>query len=163
MPPQWTGIITKANGSIETLWQNETIKQMITVLKTNNHVASALGPAYIIQLSRIFLEMLHVYKLYSGYISNEITKSGPGVTAHATIKYMRTVKAEILKLLSCFFQNSEAGAMDQVFKSFIPPLVEPVLDDYQVSSVCSYDCPILRLTSFVADFSAEYRTLATLK
>lgn len=69
---QWSAIVTQANSRLESLWDPNTVKTLGWVLKTNTRVAKALGPGFMVQLSRIFLEMLHVYKLYSGFAVTEV-------------------------------------------------------------------------------------------
>jgi exportin-1 len=72
----WQALITSANHNSEVLWDPKTVKQVVMVLKTNNRVAGSLGHGYIVQLSRIYVDMLQVYKMYSGYVSLKIQKEG---------------------------------------------------------------------------------------
>lgn len=41
----------------------EAVKQLATILKTNVRACKALGHAYVLQLGRIYLDMLNVYKV----------------------------------------------------------------------------------------------------
>jgi exportin-1 len=50
----WSKIISQANHSTETLWNPQTVKRVVLVLKTNNRVASSLGHGYVVQLGRYY-------------------------------------------------------------------------------------------------------------
>jgi hypothetical protein len=50
------------------------------VLKTNNRVASSVGQGYRVQLGKIYLEMLQVYKMYSSFVSARIEAEGSKAT-----------------------------------------------------------------------------------
>lgn len=76
LPVQWSTIIMQANRDPNTLWDVKTAKAASLVLKTNNRVASSLGPGYIVQLARIYKEMLLMYKMYSQFVSKKIASDG---------------------------------------------------------------------------------------
>jgi len=56
----WASLIATANHDAQTLFQPLTVKRFILVLKTNNRVAGSLGAGYIVQLARIYVDMLQV-------------------------------------------------------------------------------------------------------
>ena len=56
----WTQIIAKANQSTDVLWRDDTVRHVSMVLRTNVCVAGELGAGYVVQLARIYLEMLQV-------------------------------------------------------------------------------------------------------
>ena len=59
------------------------------------------NPSYFfLQLGRIYLDMLNVYKCLSENISAAITQNGDTVMKQPLIRSMRTVKKETLKLIS---------------------------------------------------------------
>ena len=70
---------------------------MVLVLKTNNRVASSLGHAYMVQLSRIYVEMLQMYQMYSQYVSMKVQENAMN-TRTPLIRSMRAVKKETLKV-----------------------------------------------------------------
>ena len=84
----------------------------------------------VIQLGRIYLDMLNVYKVMSENISAAIALNGESVTKQPLIKSMRVVKKETLKLISGWVSRSDDHSL--VLENFIPPLLEAVLLDYQV-------------------------------
>merc|ERR1712025_1015043 len=117
----------------EVLKDSEAVKQLGSILKTNVRACKALGHPYVLQLGRIYLDMLNVYKVMSENITAAITHNGEAVTKQPLIKSMRVVKKETLKLISHWVDRSNDPGM--VLDNFIPPLLEAVLTDYQRCSV----------------------------
>ncbi len=159
MPNQtWTHIVTEANQNRDSLFNPQTVKTLAWVLAINNKAAQALGQSFAVQLSRIFVEMLHIYKIYSTSVSNEIqTKvactrppcaqphsccvrlcvprtlaQGKQYKLAAHVKQMRSVKKAALKLVQQFIENSQSSDIPVVVGNLLPALMEPVLDDYLV-------------------------------
>jgi len=100
-------------------------------LKTNVRACKALGHPYVIQvhtsikvnfigicdlfilicnlllqLGRIYLDMLNVYKVMSTNISAAIALNGEAVTKQPLIKSMRVVKKETIKLIADWISRS---------------------------------------------------------
>lgn len=127
----WNQIITRAKHDNNHLSELKTIKDAILVLKTNNRVASSLGHGYSVQLGRIFLEMLQVYRFYSASISDRLAAEGPDCTKTVIVRNMRTVKKETLRLIQTFIANCQESDKPTIMKNFLPALMEPVLGDYK--------------------------------
>lgn len=83
---------------------------------------------YVLQLARIYLDLLNIYKCLSENISNAVIAGGvviittmniikyhPFIGEHVTkqplVAGMRTVKKETLKLLSCWVSKCQDTAM----------------------------------------------------
>ena len=131
----WDDTINQASKNVEILKEDEAVKQLGSILKTNVRACKALGHPFVIQLGRIYLDMLNVYKVMSENISLATSNHGEGVTRQPLIKSMRVVKKETLKLISCWVERSNDPNM--VLENFIPPLLDAVLLDYQRCSVAS--------------------------
>lgn len=129
----WDDIISQASKNVEILKDQEVVKQLGLILKTNVRACKALGHPYMIQLGRIYLDMLNVYKVMSENISQAIALNGEVVTKQPLIKNMRIVKKETLKLISDWVSRSMDHQL--VLENFIPPLLDAVLVDYQRTSV----------------------------
>ncbi|XP_046372994.1 exportin-1-like [Haliotis cracherodii] len=125
----WDGIINQATQNVEVLKDPDAVKQLGNILKTNVRACKALGHPYVVQLGRIYLDMLNVYKVMSENISSAIATNGESVTKQPLIRSMRTVKKETLKLISGWVSRSNDPQM--VAENFIPPLLDAVLLDYQ--------------------------------
>lgn len=141
----WSQIITQAQHNPSILADLKTVKPLVLVLKTNNRVAAALGHTYIVQLGRIFMELLQVYKMYSTYISNAIAKEGTLVTKTVLVRQMRAVKRETLKLIQTFVENCGESEKELLNSKFIPALMEPVVDDYKRNVPEARDAEVLLL------------------
>jgi exportin-1 len=131
----WDDIISQASKNVDVLKDPDAVKQLASILKTNVRACKALGHPYVLQLGRIYLDMLNVYKVMSENIIAAIAVNGEGVTKQPLIKSMRVVKKETLKLISDWVSKSNDHTM--VLENFIPPLLDAVLIDYQRTSVPS--------------------------
>ena len=125
----WDGIINQATQNVEVLKDPDCVKQLGNILKTNVRACKAISHPYVVQLGRIYLDMLNVYKVMSENVSSAIATNGENVTKQPLIKSMRTVKRETLKLISGWVSRSNDPTM--VAENFVPPLLEAVLIDYQ--------------------------------
>ena len=97
--------------NVDVLKDMEAVKQLASILKTNVRACKAIGHPYVVQLGRIYLDMLNVYKVMSENISAAIALNGEGVTKQPLIKGMRVVKKETLKLISSWVLQSNDYAM----------------------------------------------------
>ncbi|CAG4948682.1 unnamed protein product [Colias eurytheme] len=129
----WDDIISQASHNVDILKDPEAVKQLVSILKTNVSACRALGHPYVVQLGRIYLDMLNVYKVMSENISQAIALNGVAVTKQPLIKNMRIIKKETLKLIACWVSRSTDNSM--VLENFIPPLLDAVLLDYQRTAV----------------------------
>ena len=68
----WDDIINQASRNVEVLKEPEAVKQLGSILKTNVRACKALGHPYVLQLGRIYLDMLNVYKVMSENITSAI-------------------------------------------------------------------------------------------
>lgn len=124
----WDGIIQSATKNIDILRDQETVKQLMNILKTNVAACRSVGHHFVIQLGRIYLDMVNVYKVLSENISSAVSQHGEGVTKQPLIKSMRGVKKETLNLINGWVSKSVDPKL--VKDNFIPPLLSTVLDDY---------------------------------
>ncbi|XP_043256651.1 exportin-1 [Colletes gigas] len=138
----WDDIISQASKNVDVLKDQEAVKQLASILKTNVRACKALGHPYVIQLGRIYLDMLNVYKVMSENISAAIALNGEMVMEQSLIKSMRVVKKETLKLISDWVSRTTDHQM--VLENFIPPLLDAVLLDYQKTNVhCAREPEVL--------------------
>ena len=59
----WDDIINQASKNVDVLKDQEAVKQLGSILKTNVRACKALGHPFVSQLGRIYLDMLNVYKV----------------------------------------------------------------------------------------------------
>lgn len=125
------------------LREMEVIKKLASILKTNVRACASVGPGFISQIARVYLDLLNVYKFYSAGISAEIAAKGPDATKHAIVKEMRIVKRESMKYITTFI--SVASEVGPIVHNFLPPLLPSVLEDYQQSVPNARDHEVLSL------------------
>ncbi|MGH0137142.1 UNVERIFIED_CONTAM: hypothetical protein FKN15_017488 [Acipenser sinensis] len=82
----WDSIIQQATKNVDILKDPETVKQLGSILKTNVRACKAVGHPFLIQLGRIYLDMLNVYKCLSENIS-------AAIQTNVLIDYQRNVPA----------------------------------------------------------------------
>eukprot|EP00123_Amoebidium_parasiticum_P017948 comp24043_c0_seq2/m.43098 comp24043_c0_seq2/g.43098 ORF comp24043_c0_seq2/g.43098 comp24043_c0_seq2/m.43098 type:complete len:1076 (-) comp24043_c0_seq2:246-3473(-) len=111
----------------------ERIKQVINVLKTNVAACSSIGQSFVIQLGRIYMDLLSLYRCMSEIISQNIATQGPDAIKNHHVKQLRLVKKETLKLIDTFLGRTDNGDMTVVRDNFVPPLLDVVLSDYRAS------------------------------
>lgn len=70
------GINSIFQQNVDILKDPETVKQLGSILKTNVRACKAVGHPFVIQLGRIYLDMLNVYKCLSENISAAIQANG---------------------------------------------------------------------------------------
>lgn len=143
----WAKIMAEAARSLEYLRQQETAKSIANILRANVRVASALGKNYISQLSKIFIDILNVYKAYSESISSAVATGGSMATRTSIIRAMRSVKKETLKLFETFIQKTPD--LQFVSQNFLPPLFEAVLLDYKAGIPDARDPEVLSLMTVI--------------
>ena len=150
----WATIIGKVNTQMDELWLPATIDAIDMVLKTNNRVAGSLKQGYMGQLTRIYIEMLSVYKMYSSYVSRKIEQEGEVVTRTVVVRKMRSIKKETLRILTTFVESCRRDRV--VLTKFLPELIAPVLQDYQTNCAAARDHEVLQVfTAFVAEFKQD--------
>uniref|UniRef100_A0AAQ5YIN3 Exportin-1 n=1 Tax=Amphiprion ocellaris TaxID=80972 RepID=A0AAQ5YIN3_AMPOC len=108
----WDSIIQQATKNVDILKDAETVRQLGSILKTNVRACKAVGHPFVVQLGRIYLDMLNVYKCLSENISSAVQTNGEMVTKQPLIRSMRTVKRETLKLISGWVSRSNDPQMD---------------------------------------------------
>jgi exportin-1 len=155
-PPNlaWQEMMTAAKQSIDTLHELNTVKEVAKIMRTNTRVCTSVGAPFVLQLGKIYLDMLNVYKAYSEFISNCIKANGQMATQQANIRAMRAAKTETLTLIRTFIDRYNTKSRDElifVTKNFIPPLIEPVLGDYQRGIPAARDAEVLRLFATIVN------------
>jgi len=139
--------------NVEYLVEPSTIKEIIKILKSNNRVCHSVGPLFTNQLETFFLDMLNVYKVYSERISSAVQQQGEIATQMSLVRTMRSAKREVLRLLIVFIDKSgppEAEAR-AVAQGFIPPVLDPILGDFQRNISGARDPEVLTLFTTVIE------------
>eukprot|EP00457_Paulinella_chromatophora_P000638 gb/GEZN01000638.1/.p1 GENE.gb/GEZN01000638.1/~~gb/GEZN01000638.1/.p1 ORF type:complete len:1101 (+),score=210.04 gb/GEZN01000638.1/:212-3514(+) len=152
-PPNvsWSSIIRKANQNFNIMLDMKTVKEIVMVLKLNNRVAAAVGPGYTVQMSRLYLELLQVYKMYSGYVSGKFRDEGEASSNNGLLKQMRAANANALRLIQTFISNCKQSDLAMIDKTFLPELEFPVLAQYKTNVPLAKDYEVLNLYAVVVN------------
>ncbi|KAF5330960.1 hypothetical protein D9619_005998 [Psilocybe cf. subviscida] len=143
----WDSLMAQASQNMDVLSNQENIKILANVLKTNVSACTSIGSFYLPQLGRIFLDMLGLYKAVSGIVSETIAKEGPIATKTPKVRHLRTVKKEILKLMETYIKKAED--LEAVNTNFMPPLLDAILGDYSSNVPASRDAEVLNVMATI--------------
>ena len=72
--------MTQAAGNVDVLGNGENLKIISNVLKTNVSAATSIGPFFTPQLGRIYMDMLGLYRVVSGIISETVAREGTSLS-----------------------------------------------------------------------------------
>lgn len=71
---QWDSLMAQAAQNMDVLSSNDNIKILANILKPNVSACTSIASFYLLQLGRVFLDMLGLYKAVSGITSETIQK-----------------------------------------------------------------------------------------
>ncbi|GJQ08532.1 hypothetical protein GpartN1_g323.t1 [Galdieria partita] len=159
----WESILYQASHDQQVLQQRDVMKRLVSILRTNSGAATYLGSLYMIQLRRIFSELLSCYSVYSEMILQAIGNLGVFATKTADVRLMRSVKKEILKLLESFFSAVDKSERKVVDSEFIQPLLEPILGDYYRNIPEAREPETLSLFAVITSYMGEMIPVSTVR
>lgn len=157
----------QAAAGVDVLDNADNVKILSNVLKTNVAACVAIGPFFLPQLGRIWLDMLGLYGAASNTISEAVATQGmsyalcarlgiafsipefEGLVATKTpkVRALRTIKKEILKLVETYIRRAED--LEGTNANLIPGLLEAVLVDYQRNVPAARDAEVLNLMATI--------------
>ncbi len=138
----------QASANVDVLNSVENVKILGNVLKTNVSVCASVGSPFFVQVSRIYMDLLGLYKAVSGLISGQVAAQGEIATKTPRVRGLRTIKKEILKLLEAYIAKAEDLVL--VAENLIPPLLEAVLGDYMKNVEPARDAEVLSVFASIA-------------
>jgi exportin-1 len=143
----WRRLMTEAQESVEHLKNPDVLKEIQRVLRTNAAVCRSVGSSFVKQLASLYMDMLSLYKALSGFLMSIISTGGEVALQSTAAKAMRSVKKELLLLVSTYVSRSDDSR--NVAEHFIPPLLEPVLGDYLMCPPSAKEAEVLNLMTEV--------------
>lgn len=150
----WARVMLSAAENIDNLKSPDAIREVSRILRTNARVCKQVGPGFASQMARIFLEVLNVYKAFSGFISSSITLGGEAAMRTSLTKIMKGAKQEVLCLIETFIQRSTNPKF--VAEQFMTLLMEPILDDYARSIPAARNTEVLSLITTAVNKLREH-------
>jgi exportin-1 len=137
----WDAIISEATTSLDVLHDANRIRQLGGILKTNIRACKAIGNPFVVQIGRIYLDMINVYKCLSAFITHALNDKNENVVRDPLIRGMLTCKKETLRLISEFVQRCNDPEI--IKNTFLGPLLEAVLVDYRAGIAASREPEVL--------------------
>ncbi|KAF2004834.1 hypothetical protein P154DRAFT_616597 [Amniculicola lignicola CBS 123094] len=125
----WDNIIAQANQDPTSLQDNEIIKIVGNIMKTNVAACNSIGSYFYPQIGRIYFDMLTMYRATSQLIDEAVKRDGPIATKMPKVRGLRTIKKEILKLINTYVDK--ADDLEMVHNNIVPKLLDAVLGDYK--------------------------------
>ncbi|KAJ9124761.1 Exportin-1 [Naganishia onofrii] len=143
----WDSLMQQAAAGVDVLDNADNVKILSNVLKTNVAACVAIGPFFLPQLGRIWLDMLGLYGAASNTISEAVATQGLIATRTPKVRALRTIKKEILKLVETYIKRAED--LEGTNTNLIPGLLEAVLVDYQRNVPPARDAEVLNLMATI--------------
>lgn len=143
----WASIISAAMQNPDVLNNPDQVKQLGNIMKTNVSACMAIGSPFIVQIGKIYMDMLNLYRAASEMISRAVSDGGLIQTKTPRVRGLRTIKKEVLKLLQTYVQHAEN--LQVVVENIVPPLFDAVLADYQRNVEPARDAEVLSVMASV--------------
>ncbi|TKA27175.1 hypothetical protein B0A50_04512 [Salinomyces thailandicus] len=125
----WDQIIQSAHQDPSILQNSETIKIVGNIMKTNVAACTSIGSYFYPQIGRIYMDMLTMYRASSTLIDEAVQREGNIATKMPRVRGLRTIKKEILKLITTYVEK--ADDLEMVQQTLVPQLLEAILLDYK--------------------------------
>ncbi|KAJ3194094.1 Karyopherin transporter [Irineochytrium annulatum] len=139
----WDNMMEEAQRNPHLLNSPESVKILGNILKTNVAACSSVGAPFLLQINKIYWDLLELYKAVSNSISEDVAQMGLVATHTPRVRGMRTIKKEVLKLVEVFI--SKADDLNALNTNMMPPLLESVLGDYARNVEQARDAEVLNL------------------
>jgi len=137
----WDRILEDVSKDINALHVAENTKILGHVLRTNVAACSAVGSGFSVQIARIYVTLLELYKAVSQIISDTVANEGLIATKTPRVRNLRVIKKETLKLMEVYITKSEETS--QIITHLMPPLLSAVLIDYNNNVEQARDAEVL--------------------
>ncbi|RGB35595.1 CRM1 C terminal-domain-containing protein [Rhizophagus diaphanus] len=137
----WDRILEDISKDINALYVAENTKILGHVLRTNVAACSAVGSGFSVQIARIYVTLLELYKAVSQIISDTVANEGLIATKTPRVRNLRVIKKETLKLMEVYITKSEETS--QIITHLMPPLLSAVLIDYNNNVEQARDAEVL--------------------
>ncbi|KAJ9073375.1 Karyopherin transporter [Entomophthora muscae] len=131
------------------LENNDSVKLLGNCLKANTAVCRSVGPAFVVQLSRIFNDLLLLFETCSQSINQSIVVQGPIAVRTPKVRNLRVIRKEALRLLEAYIEK--ATDLQAISNDFLPPLMEHFLLSYKNSVAFAREAEILDLFTMLID------------
>lgn len=116
-------------------------------MRTNVAACTSVGSTFILQVSRIYADLLALYRIIGELVSQNIATQGPIATKTPKVRGWRTIKKEILKLIDTYVENTTD--IHTVNNNMVDPFLEAVLTDFNTSVDTARDAEVLNVITTI--------------
>lgn len=116
-------------------------------MKTNVSACSSVGSAFILQLGKIYMDLLALYRIIGELVSQDVAAKGPISTKTPKVRGWRTIKKEILKLIDTYVANTTD--ISAVNTNMVDPFLEAVLTDFNTNVDTARDAEVLNVITTI--------------
>lgn len=143
----WDSLMQQAHSNVDVLGNQDNIKILANVLKTNVSACTSVGSFFMPQIARIYLDMLALYRTVSGLISSKVEEQGEIATKTVLVRGLRTIKKDVLRLVETYVKRAED--LETVNRELIPSLLEAILGDYARNAPAARDAEVLNVVATI--------------
>ncbi|RIB27651.1 CRM1 C terminal-domain-containing protein [Gigaspora rosea] len=137
----WDRILAQVSQNLDALNVPENTKILGHVLRTNVAACTAVGSGFSVQIARIYVNLLELYKAVSQIISDTVAREGQIATKTPRVRNLRVIKKETLKLMEVYITKAEETST--IITHLMPPLLSAVLIDYNNNVEQARDAEVL--------------------
>ncbi|KAI8975726.1 nuclear export factor CRM1 [Mycotypha africana] len=152
----WDDLIQRAKVNTDCLNNANEIKVLCNVLKTNVSACSSVGSAFVSQLRRNFDDLLGLYRIVGGLVSESVAAQGLIATKTPKVRGWRTIKKEILKLIDTYVEHT--NDINELNTTMVEPFLEAVLSDYSSNVDAARDAEVLNVIATIVNKLQSYMT-----
>jgi exportin-1 len=143
-------MMAEAKQNTDCLHSAQEIKILSNVLKTNVAACTSVGSAFILQLSKIYMDLLALYRIIGKLVSESVATQGLIATKTPKVRGWRTIKKEILKLVNTYVEcTTDANTINTVNTNMVEPFLEAVLTDYNSNVDTARDAEVLNVIATI--------------
>ena len=122
---EFQNIIKIAEGNVSVMLDEDGKAKIIFFLKINEMLATGIGQQYALLLQELAPTFNSLYLFYSKEVNSIVLEKGKNLLNYMTIKAMRSVKKEVIKIYLKYLQKCNNLSPDQakyILDTFIFPL-----------------------------------------
>lgn len=139
-------ITSQSNTNMKPLQDQETLRSLANILRSNASASGAVGPAFRSQMARLYSDMLALYVALGQEIVSSVASGGPVAVRTPLVRAMRSVRKESLRLVEAYLAEGVED-VSECASSFAPALLEAILGDYGRCPEQARDAEVLSCTA----------------
>ncbi|KAJ3615490.1 hypothetical protein Zmor_016375 [Zophobas morio] len=145
----WTHCIRKVAVDQNELRNEEVLKSLSNVLRLNIRACQAIGHEFVVQIDKVFSQMLTLYNVLSNMIAEAAVAYGEVTFRQPLYRRMHSLKHDFLCLLKTWIGLS--NNWEYLRTTYLGQILGPILDDYRSSAPPAKEPEVLQLLKALCD------------